>query len=123
MSKVEYFLADPAAGQAALHEAFAAQGFTVTTEAGGAWKVARGSAAVTAFLGAWAGKKQRMVFSVAFFQHGAHLVARFEKLAGTGGMGGAIGIARANRVFDQVGAETAARLRAAGVLAEPVAQG
>ena len=123
MSQVEYFLADPAAGQAALNDALTAQGFTVTTEAGGEWKVARGSALVTAFAGAWAGKKQRMVFTVAFFQNGPHLVARFEKLAGAGGMGGVIGIARASRVFDQTAAETAGRLRAAGVLVEPVAQG
>jgi hypothetical protein len=120
MSKVEFFLADPVAGQAVLQEAFAAQGFTVTTEAGGAWKVARGSTAVTAFLGAWAGKRQRMVFSVAFFQDGPRLVARFEKIAGTGGMGGAIGMARASRVFEQTAAEAGERLRVAGVLAAPV---
>jgi hypothetical protein len=118
---VDFFVIDPEAGRAVLAQVLREQGFEVATvPATGAWLVRRGSSLATAALGAMAGRKQRLEYRVEFFTHEGRLVARFRRDGGAGAMGGAIGVRRSARVFDEVAAVLSDRLTAAGQLANLV---
>ena len=121
MASVDFFVVDPEAGRAVLAQVLREQGFEVATvPATGAWLVRRGSTLATAALGAMAGRKQRLEYRVEFFTHEGRLVARFRRDGGAGAMGGAIGVRRSARVFDEVAAALSDRLTAAGQLANLV---
>ncbi|MCS5734965.1 hypothetical protein [Herbiconiux daphne] len=121
MPSVDYFLSgDHEAARSLLAEALQSQGFTVTPEATGQWTVARGSQAMTVLFGGLAGSRQRLVYGVRFFDAEGRLVARFARDPGTGLMGGAIGINRANAVFGELDTVVSARLAAAGILTDAV---
>jgi hypothetical protein len=119
---IDYFLAgQPDAARAALVAALEEHGFEVTTNPNGSWSVARGSAALTALVGAFAGRsKQRLVYAVQHFDHQGTPVARFFRESGAGVMGGAIGVGRSDDVFREVSEAVAARLHAQGHLAHLV---
>ncbi len=122
MASADYFLhGDPEAGRTVVADVLQENGFTISPEPSGSWTVARGSAALTAFVGAWAGRKrQRLVYSVTFLDHQGTLVARFERSGGGGAMGGAIGLRRSDAVFGELSDAIAARLSSAGLLAQLV---
>ncbi|RMI09281.1 hypothetical protein [Cellulomonas triticagri] len=118
MPSADYFLTSPSDDtRRALSAAFQEHGFEVTTSPDGSWAVARGNATLTAFVGAWAGRRrQRLVYAVRFFDHQGTPVARFERESGAGVMGGAIGVSRSNDVFTEVSAAVAERLHQQGHL-------
>lgn len=121
MASVDFFVVDPERGRAVLAEALREQGFEVAPVAAtGTWLVRRGSTTATMFLGAMAGKNQRLEYRVEFFSHESRLVARLVRDSGAGLLGGAIGVRRSARVFDEVAAAVTDRLAAAGQLANLV---
>jgi len=119
---VDYFLSgSPDAARAALVAAIQEHGFEVTTNPDGSWAVTRGSVALTALVGAFAGRaKQRLVYAVQHFDHQGTPVARFFRESGAGVMGGAIGVSRSDDVFREVSEAVAARLHGQGHLAHLV---
>lgn len=119
MPSADYFLAgDPGTARAALSAALRAHGFEVEPQPDGSWAVARGSAVLTAVVGAWAGRRrQRLVYAVRFFDHQGTHVARFLRESGAGMMGGAIGVSRSDDVFLEVSSAVAAHLHDRGLLA------
>ncbi|HEY0186751.1 MAG TPA: hypothetical protein VGC67_04620 [Cellulomonas sp.] len=122
MASADYFLqGSPDDARAALSAALAEHGFTVTSQTPTGWVVARGSRAMTLWLGALAGRsRQRLEYRVDFFDHEGAPVARFGRDSGAGVLGGAIGIARSNSVFTEVSDAVAARLTQQGLLAQLV---
>jgi len=121
MASVDFFVVDAERGRAVLADALREQAFAVeTVPTTGSWVVRRGSTTATVLLGAMAGKKQRLEYRVDFFTHEGRLVARFVRDGGAGAMGGAIGVRRSARVFDEVAAVLTERLSAAGELANLV---
>ncbi|MBD8079627.1 hypothetical protein [Cellulosimicrobium arenosum] len=122
MATVDYFLTGD--HDAARHELAAAlqeQGFTITPQQpSGQWSVERGSRSKTFWLGAFAGKNQHLVFTVDFLDAAGALVARVQRATGHGAMAGAVGIARANKAFEEVDVAIGTRLSARGILANVV---
>jgi hypothetical protein len=118
MASADYFLqGTPEATRQAFAAALAEHGFLITAQTPTGWLVARGSKAMTFWLGAWAGRKrQRLEYRVEFFDHQGTPVARFGRDGGAGVMGGAIGIARSNDVFAEVSNAVAERLHGQGLL-------
>jgi hypothetical protein len=121
MPTVDYFITgDQNAARSLLIDALQGEGFAVEPDATGNWTVSRGSQSMTVLLGAFAGKNQRLVYQMQFFQHDGALVARLYRPAGTGAMGGAIGVSRSNSVFQELDRAVGTRLTAAGVLQNAV---
>ncbi|HEY0216370.1 MAG TPA: hypothetical protein VGC57_08260 [Cellulomonas sp.] len=120
MASADYFLqGPPEAAREAFAAALAEHGFTVAAQTPTGWTVARGSKAMTFWLGAWAGRtRQRLEYRVEFFDHQGAQVARFGRDGGAGVMGGAVGISRSNSVFAEVSQAVADRLASQGLLAQ-----
>ncbi|TXK18603.1 hypothetical protein [Homoserinibacter sp. GY 40078] len=109
---VDFFIAgDHEAGKALVHDILAEHGFAVEAVApDGSWTIGRGSTTVTVLLGAMAGKKQRLVYTVSFFSHEGNLVARIAQQSGAGMMGGAIGMSRSRSVLTSLATAMQTRL-------------
>ncbi|WP_166983381.1 hypothetical protein [Paramicrobacterium fandaimingii] len=120
---IDYIISgDPEQAKAVIREALASQGFGVEVEPSGRWSVARGSKKATMFLGALAGKKQRFAYGLYFYDHNGQLLARPMRETGSGAMGGAIGVARANNVFTEVDQAVGELLTQRGILVSSTRQ-
>lgn len=123
MPSIDYFLlGHPETTKQALAAALAEHGFAIEAQLpNGGWTVARGSKGMTVAFGALAGRnKQRLEYTVHFFDHQGQLVARFFRDSGAGAMGGAIGVSRSNDVFAEVSQAVHHRLAQQGLLSGAV---
>jgi hypothetical protein len=116
---------DPAAGKQLIATILGENGFAVTVTPEGNYIAKRGSLALTLLIGAMAGKRFQITFTVDFFADAeGKLVARLNRnLTGSALKGGAIGANMANTRFGETYGVLSASLLAAGVLTGSVANG
>ena len=93
-------------------------GFSVTTNPNGTFQATRGSLSRTLLLGAMAGKKFHVTFTVEFFSDpNGNLVARLNRNVSGGALkGGALGANMTNNAFLDTANALIAALSAAGIL-------
>ncbi len=114
---IDYLISgDHEQAKAVIRDAASSLGFDVEPEPSGRWSIARGSKKLTMFLGALAGKNQRFVFGMYFYDHEGKLIARLLRETGSGAMGGAIGVGRASNVFAELDQAIGRALSGRGIL-------
>ncbi|MEA9985852.1 MULTISPECIES: hypothetical protein [Subtercola] len=119
MAAVDYFITgDHEAARGLLAQIMQGQGFEVTASPLGGWNVTRGSVGATVWLGAFAGRdKQRLEYTMQFFDSDGMLVARLARTSGAGALGGAIGVSRSASVFTELDQAIGQDLTNRGLLA------
>jgi len=106
-------------------KALEAEGFAITVNPNGSFQATRGSLSRTLLLGAMAGKKFHVTFTVEFFSDPeGNLIARLNRNVSGGALkGGAIGANMTNNAFIATSNAVVTSLTAAGLLLTTVTHG
>jgi len=106
-------------------KALESQGFTITVNPNGTYQATRGSLSKTLLLGAMAGKKFHVTFTVEFFSDPeGNLIARLNRNVSGGALkGGAIGANMTNNAFLETANALFTSFTSAGILLTSVAHG
>lgn len=124
MANHDFFLTgDINTAKSLIEQALSSEGLAVTTTPTGGLSAQRGSMFATVMLGALAGKKMHMTFTVDYFQtNEGQMVARLALSTGSAMLkGGAIGISKANQALQTAASRIHAALTNASALTGVIA--